>query len=187
MGVRGQEGVEVGDRQGAGLPVDVHPLVDHRWVAPAATVGPCQAIAVPMVVVRLIRKVVVTAAVFAIDERRGMRAGIVRGVATDLATDSEIDLESDTAIDPVIAPESDSGIDPVPSTGIRMLFVRNLRTTVQGPDDFGIGMIVTATAVAPGMNGASRPSAPDRATTMAVPSDWMQHRRPQRPHLRQMI
>ena len=197
----------MGDRQGAGLPVDVHPLVDQRWVAPAATVGPCQAIAVPMVVVRLIRKVVVTAAVFAIDERRGMRAGIVRGVAIDLAIDSEkdleSDLESDTAIDPVIAPESDSeidpvidlmiapesdsgidpaidlmiapesdsGIDPVPSTGIRMLFVRNLRTTVQGPDDFGIGMIVTATVAAPGMNGASRPSAPDRATTMAVPSD----------------
>ena len=103
----------MGDRQGAGLPVDVHPLVDQRWVAPAATVGPCQAIAVPMVVVRLIRKVVVTAAVFAIDERRGMRAGIVRGVAIDLAIDSENDLENDlesdlesgTAIDPVIAPE----------------------------------------------------------------------------------
>ena len=112
----------MGDRQGAGLPVDVHPLVDHRRVAPAATVGPCQAIAVPMVVVRLIRKVVVTAAVFAIDERRGMRAGIVRGVAIDLAIDSENDLESDlesgTAIDPVIAPESDTETGPVPWTGI---------------------------------------------------------------------
>ena len=128
-----------------------------------------------------------------------MRAGSVLGVEIDPVIDlmiaPESDSEIDPAIDPVIAlesdseiaPESDSGIDPVPSTGIRMLFVRNLRTTVQGPDDFGIGMIVTATVVAPGMNGASRPSAPDRATTMAVPSDRMQHRRPQRPHLRQMI
>ena len=164
----------MGDRQGAGLPVDVHPLVDQRWVAPAATVGPCQAIAVPMVVVRLIRKVVVTAAVFAIDERRGMRAGIVRGVAIDLAIDSEkdleSDLESDTAIDPVIAPESDSETGPVPLTGIKMRRVRSPRTTVQGPGVFRIGMIVMATADAPGMNGDSRPSAPEPATTMAVPS-----------------
>ena len=202
MVVRGQEGVEVGDRQGAGLPVDVHPLAAPRWGA-LATVVPCQAIVVPTAVVRLTPNLVEMAAVFATDERRGMRAGSVLGVEIDLVialeNDSEIDPaidpviapESDSEIDPVIdlmiAPESDSGIDPVPSTGIRMLFVRNLRTTVQGLDDFGIGMIVTATAVAPGMNGASRPSAPDRATTMAVPSDWMQHRRPLRPHLRQMI
>ena len=171
MGVRGQEGVEVGDRQGAGLPVDVHPLVDQRWVAPAATVDPCQAIAVPMVVVRLIRKVVVTAAVFAIDERRGMRAGIVRGVAIDLAIDSEKNLESDTAIDPVIAPESDTETGPVPLTGIKMRRVRSPRTTVQGPGVFRIGMIVMATADAPGMNGDSRPSAPEPATTMAVPRE----------------
>ena len=174
MVVRGQEGVEVDGRQEAGLPVDVHPLVAPRWGA-LATVVPCQAIVVPTAVVRLTPNLVEMAAVFATDERRGMRAGSVLGV------------EIDPVIDLMIAPESDSGIGPVPSTGIRMLFVRNLRTTVQGLDDFGIGMIVTATAVAPGMNGASRPSAPDRATTMAVPSDWMQHRRPQRPHLRQMI
>ena len=202
MVVRGQEGVEVDGRQEAGLPVDVHRLVAPRWGA-LATVVPCQAIVVPTAVVRLTPNLVEMAAVFATDERRGMRAGSVLGVEIDpvivLENDSEIDPaidpviapESDSEIDPVIdlmiAPESDSGIDPVPSTGIRMLFVRNLRTTVQGPDDFGIAMIVTATVVAPGMNGASRPSAPDRATTMAVPSDWMQHRRPQRPHLRQMI
>ena len=206
MVVRGQEGVEVDDHQEAGLPVDVHPLVAPRWGA-LATVVPCPAIVVPTAVVRLTPNLVEMAAVFATDERRGMRAGSVLGVEIDPVivlmiapeSDSEIDPaidpviapESDSEIDPVIdlmiAPESDSGIDPVPSTGIRMLFVRNLRTTVQGPDDFGIGMIVTATVVAPGMNGASRPSAPDRATTMAVPSDWMQHRRPQRPHLRQMI
>ena len=185
-------------RQEAGLPVDVHRLVAPRWGA-LATVVPCQAIVVPTAVVRLTPNLVEMAAVFATDERRGMRAGSVLGVEIDpvivLENDSEIDsviapesdLEIDPAIDLMIAPESDSGIGPVPSTGIRMLFVRNLRTTVQGLDDFGIGMIVTATAVAPGMNGASRPSAPDRATTMAVPSDWMQHRRPQRPHLRQMI
>ena len=198
MVVRGQEGVEVDGRQEAGLPVDVHRLVAPRWGA-LATVVPCQAIVVPTAVVRLTPNLVEMAAVFATDERRGMRAGSVLGVEIDpvivLENDSEIDsviapesdLEIDPAIDLMIAPESDSGIGPVPSTGIRMLFVRNLRTTVQGPDDFEIGMIVTATVVAPGMNGASRPSAPDRATTMAVPSDWMQHRRPQRPHLRQMI
>ena len=206
MVVRGQEGVEVDDHQEAGLPVDVHPLVAPRWGA-LATVVPCPAIVVPTAVVRLTPNLVEMAAVFATDERRGMRAGSVLGVEIDPVidpmiapeNDSEIDPaidpviapESDSEIDPaidlMIAPESDSGIDPVPSTGIRMLFVRNLRTTVQGPDDFEIGMIVTATVAAPGMNGASRPSAPDRATTMAVPSDWMQHRRPQRPHLRQMI
>ena len=206
MVVRGQEGVEVDDHQEAGLPVDVHPLVAPRWGA-LATVVPCPAIVVPTAVVRLTPNLVEMAAVFATDERRGMRAGSVLGVEIDPVivlmiapeSDSEIDPaidpviapESDSEIDPaidlMIAPESDSGIDPVPSTGIRMLFVRNLRTTVQGPDDFGIGMIVTATVAAPGMNGASRPSAPDRATTMAVPSDRMQHRRPQRPHLRQMI
>ena len=206
MVVRGQEGVEVDVHQEAGLPVDVHRLVAPRWGA-LATVVPCPAIVVPTAVVRLTPNLVEMAAVFATDERRGMRAGSVLGVEIDPVidpmiapeSDSEIDPaidpviapESDSEIDPVIdlmiAPESDSGIDPVPSTGIRMLFVRNLRTTVQGPDDFEIGMIVTATVAAPGMNGASRPSAPDRATTMAVPSDWMQHRRPQRPHLRQMI
>ena len=202
MVVRGQEGVEVDGRQEAGLPVDVHRLVAPRWGA-LATVVPCQAIVVPTAVVRLTPNLVEMAAVFATDERRGMRAGSVLGVEIDLVIALENDSEIDPAIDPVIAPESDSeidpaidlmiapesdsGIGPVPSTGIRMLFVRNLRTTVQGPDDFGIGMIVTAIVVAPGMNGASRPSAPDRATTMAVPSDWMQHRRPQRPHLQQMI
>ena len=190
MVVRGQEGVEVDDHQEAGLPVDVHPLVAPRWGA-LATVVPCPAIVVPTAVVRLTPNLVEMAAVFATDERRGMRAGSVLGVEIDPVidlmiapeSDSEIDPaidpviapESDSEIDPaidlMIAPESDSGIDPVPSTGIRMLFVRNLRTTVQGPDDFGIGMIVTATVAAPGMNGASRPSAPDRATTMAVPSD----------------
>ena len=166
MVVRGQEGLEVDGRQEAGLPVDVRRLVAPRWGA-LATVVPCPAIVVPTAVVRLTPNLVEMAAVFATDERRGMRAGSVLGVV--IAPES--DLEIDPAIDLMIAPESDSGIGPVPSTGIRMLFVRNLRTTVQGLDDFGIGMIVTATAVAPGMNGASRPSAPDRATTMAVPSD----------------
>ena len=202
MVVRGQEGVEVDDHQEAGLRVDVHPLAAPRWGA-LATVVPCPAIVVPTAVVRLTPNLVEMAAVFATDERRGMRAGSVLGVEIDpvivLENDSEIDPaidpaiapESDSEIDPaidlMIAPESDSGIDPVPSTGIRMLFVGNLRTTVQGPDDSVMGMIVTATVVAPVMSGASRPSAPDRVTTMAVPSDWMQHRKPQRPHLRQMI
>ena len=200
MVVRGQEGVEVDGRQEAGLPVDVHRLVAPRWGA-LATVVPCQAIVVPTSVVRLTPNLVEMAAVFATDERRGMRAGSVLGVEIDPVidpmiapeNDSEIDPaidpviapESDSEIDPVIdlmiAPESDSGIDPVPSTGIRMLFVRNLRTTVQGLDDFGIGMIVTATVVAPGMNGANRPSAPDPVSMRLVLSGRMQPRRLQRP------
>ena len=49
--------------------------------------------------------------------------------------------------------------------------VRSPRTTVQGPGVFRIGMIVMATADAPGMNGDSRPSAPEPATTMAVPRE----------------
>ena len=202
MVVRAQEGVEVDVHQEAGLLVDVHPLVAPRWGA-LATVGPCQAIVVPTAVVRLTPNLVERGAVFAIDERRGMRAGSVLGVEIDpvvvLENDSEIapvidpviapesDSEIDPAIDPMIVPESDLGIGPVPTTGIRMIFGPNLRTTVQGPDDFGIGMIVTATVVAPGMSGVSRPSAPDRASTMAVPNARMQYRRPQRPHLRQMI
>jgi hypothetical protein len=218
MVVRAQEGAEVDVHQEAGLLVDVHPLVAPRWGA-LATVGPCQAIVVPTAVVRLTPNLVEMAAVFAIDERRGMRAGSVLGVEIDpvvvLENDSEIDpvidpviapesdseidpavdpvtapesdSEIDPAIDPMIVPESDLGIGPVPTTGIRMIFGPNLRTTVQGPDDFGIGMIVTATVVAPGMSGVSLPSAPDRASTMAVPNVRMQYRRPQRPHLRQMI
>ena len=162
------------DHQEAGLPVDVHPLVAPRWGA-LATVGPCPAIVVPTAVVRLTPNLVEMAAVFATDERRGMRAGSVLGVEIDpvivLMIAPESDSEIDPAIDPVIAPESDTEIGPVPLTGIKMRRVRSPRTTVQGPGVFRIGMIVMATAAAPGMNGDSRPSAPEPATTMAVPRE----------------
>ena len=104
-------------------------------------------------------------------------------IALDIALENgpDIALENGPAIAPVtgsvIAPqidlESASVIAPVPSIGIR--------TTAQGPDGFAIGTIVTAIAVVPGMNGVSRPSAPVRATTRAVPLGRMQHRRLQRP------
>ena len=157
-------------RQEAGLPVDVHRLVAPRGGA-LATVVPCQAIVVPTAVVRLTPNRVEMAAVFATDERRGMRAGSVLGVEIDLVIALENDSEIDPAIDPVIAPESDTEIGPVPLTGIKMRRVRRPRTTVQGPGVFRIGMIVMATADAPGMNGDSRPSAPERATTLAVPRE----------------
>ncbi len=206
MAVRGQEGVGVADRQGAGRPVDGHPLAVPRWAGPG-TVGPCPAIAVPMAVVPPTPKLGVMAAVIAINAVQGMVAGSGRGMAIDpenaseidLAIDSEIAPQTDLAIDPEnaseidlaidseIAPESASEIAPVPSTESRTPLVRSLRTTAPAPDVFGTEMIVMAIGVAPGMNGVSRPSAPDRVTTIAVPSDRMQHRRPQRPHPQRMI
>ena len=109
--------------------------------------------------------------------------GSVSGLAIVLVIEREIDPE----IASVIGLKSASEIAPVPSTEIRTPFVQSLRTTVQVPDVFGTGMIVMANGVAPGMNGVSRPSAPDRVTTMAGPSGRMQHRRPQRPHPQRMI
>ena len=149
----------------------------------------------------------VMAAVTAKDVRHGMGAGTSREVVNDPA----IGLVGALVIDPVIAslsglvivsvieplidPESasviarksDSVIGPVPSTVIRTLPVRTLKTTAQGPAVFAIGMIVMAIAVAPGMSGANRPSGHVRVTTRVVPSVRMQSRRPQRPHPQQTI
>ena len=167
------------DRLGGDLPVAAHPLGVPRWGAPV-TVGPCPAIAVPMVVVRPMPKRGVTAAVIATDRARVMVAGTGRGRGIDPATGSLIALQIAPLIGPetalVIAPESASGIAPAPSTGIRM--------TVQGPHVFAIGTIDTVIAVAPGMNGVSRPSAPARATTRGVLYGRMQHRRLPRPRPR---
>ena len=168
MDVRGQVGrPEVDDRQGAGHPVLVHRLVALRWGAPV-TVGPCPVTAVPMAAVRPTPKPDVIAAVIATDAAHGMADGSGRGMAIDPVTGSEIAHQID--------PENASGIAPVPSTGIK--------TTAQGQHGFAIatiGMIDTATAVAPEMNGVSCPSVPVRVTTRAVPSGPMQHRRPQQP------
>ena len=185
------------DRQGAGPPVDVHPLAAPRWVAPE-TVDPCQATAVPMAVVLPMPKLGVMAAVIATDARRGMVAGSGLGVAIDpeivLEIGPEIDPATGSVINPQIvlesaseiAPESALEIAPVPLTEIRTPSVRSLRTIAQVPDVSGIGTIVMAIDVVPGMNGASPPSAPVRATTMVVPLDRMQLRRPQRPRLQRM-
>ena len=118
-----------------------------------------------------------------IDPVIGSRSGLVSVSVIAPLIDPVIELENVS----VIARKSGSATAPVPLTEIRTPPARALKTNVRGLDVFAIATIGSATAVAPGMNGASHPSAPDRATTKAVPSDWMQHRRPQLPHLRQMI
>ena len=152
----------------------------------------------------------VTVAGIANDARHGMEAGNSREVVIDpiiglvsaLVIDPIIGLVSALVIDPVIglvivsvieavidlenasviARKSGSAIAPVPSTEIRTPPVRTFKTTAQGLDVFAIETTATATAVAPGMNGANRPSAPDPGTTRAVLSARRQHRRLQRPH-----
>jgi len=204
MGVRGQEGVD--ERLGAGHPVDGHRLAVLRWIA-TAPVALCQAIAVPMAVARPMPNLIVMTAAFAIGARHGMAAGRARAVEIDpetaLVIAPQIDSESVQEIDPEIAPESDPEIDsesvqeiapesgleiaPVPSIEIRAPSDQTLRTIAQGPGVFVIEMIVTAIAVAPGMNGVNHPSAPDPVTRLAAPSAWMSHRRPQRPSPQLMI
>ena len=115
------------------------------------------------------------------------------GLVSALVIDPVIGLLSGlgivSVIEPVIEPEnalviarkSGSATVPVPSTEIRTLPVRALKTNAQGLDVFAIATIGTATAVAPGMSGANRPSAPDLALTRLVLSGRMQHRRLQRP------
>ena len=116
-----------------------------------------------------------------IDPVIGSRSGL--GIVSVI--DQVIDPENVSVIarksGSVIARKSGSAIVPVPSTEIRTLPVRALKTNAQGLDVFAIATIGTATAVAPGMSGANRPSAPDLALTRLVLSGRMQHRRLQRP------
>ena len=202
MAVRGQEGVGVLDHQEAGRPVDALPLAAPRWGA-RITVAPCPATAVPMAVVPPMPSLDVTVAGIANDARHGMEAGNSR----EAVIDPIIGLVSALVIDPVIglvivsvsalvidlenasviARKSGSAIAPVPSTEIRTPPVRTFKTTAQGLDVFAIATTATATAVAPGMNGANRPSAPDPGTTRAVLSARRQHRRLQRPHPQRTI
>jgi len=203
MAVRGQEAVGVLDRQEAGRPVDAHPLAAPRWGA-RITVAPCPATAVLMAVVPPMPSLGVTAAVIANDARHGMEAGSSReavidptiGLVSALVIDPVIGLLSGLGIVSVIEPEnalviarkSGSAIVPVPSSEIRTPPVRTLKTTAQGLDVFAIATHATATAVAPGMNGANRPSAPDPGTTRAVLlSARIQYRRLQRPHPQRTI
>ena len=204
MVVRGQEGVGVDDRQGAGPPVDVHPLAAPRWGDQIA-VAPCPVTVVSMVVVPPMPNLGVMAAVIANDALHGMESGTSREVAIDQA----IGLVSALVIDPVIgsrsglvsvsviaplidpvielenvsviARKSGSATAPVPLTEIRTPPARALKTNAQGLDVFAIATIGSATAVAPGMNGANRPSAPDPVSMRLVLSGRMQPRRLQRP------
>ncbi len=192
MAARGQGAVD--DRQGGA----------RRWAVPAM-VAPCPATAVPTAVVPPMPSLGVMAAVIANDALHGMESGISREVVTGPVTalvsvpviDPVIGSRSGLGIVSVIAPlidpvielenvsviarKSGSGTVPVPSTEIRTHPVRALKTNAQGLDVFAIATIGTPTAVAPGMSGANRPSAPDLALTRLVLSGRMQHRRLKRP------
>ena len=192
MAVRGL--VAVDDLQGGA----------RRWAVPAM-VAPCLATAVPTAVVPPMPNLDVMAAVIANDALHGMESGTSPEVAIDpaiglvsaLVIDPVIDSSSGLGsvsviaplIDPVIelenvsviARKSGSATAPVPSTEIRTPPARALQTNAQGLAVFAIATIGSATAVAPGMNGANRPSAPDPASTRLVLSGRMQPRRLQRP------
>jgi hypothetical protein len=112
-----------------------------------------------------------------IDPVIGSRSGLGIVLVIDQVIDPVIELENVS----VIARKSGSATVPVPSTEIRTHPVRALKTNAQGLDVFAIATIGTPTAVAPGMSGANRPSAPDLALTRLVLSGRMQHRRLQRP------
>ena len=204
MAVRGQGEVGAVDHQEEGRRVDEHPLAAPRW-GDLIAVAPCPATVVSMVVVPPTPNQGVMAAVIANDALHGMESGTSREVAIDPA----IGLVSALVIDPVIgsrsglvsvsviaplidpvielenvsviARKSGSATAPVPSTEIRTPPARALKTNAQGLDVFAIATIGSATAVAPGMNGANRPSAPDPASTRLVLSGRMQPRRLQRP------
>ena len=210
MDVRGQGEVGAVDHQEEGRRVDEHPLAAPQWGDQIA-VAPCPVTVVLMVVVPPMPNLGVMAAVIANDALHGMESGTSREVAIDPA----IGLVSALVIDPVIGSRSGLGsvsviaplIDPVielenvsviarksvsatapvPSTEIRTLPARALKTNAQGLDVFAIATIVMATAGVQAMNDANRPSGLDPATTRAVPSARIQHRRPQRPHPRRTI
>ena len=204
MAVRGQGEVGAVDHQEEGRRVDEHPLAAPRWGDQIA-VAPCPVTVVSMVVVPPMPNLGVMAAVIANDALHGMESGTSREVAIDPA----IGLVSALVIDPVIgsrsglgsvsviaplidpvielenvsviARKSGSATAPVPLTEIRTPPARALKTNAQGLDVFAIATIGSATAVAPGMNGANRPSAPDPASMRLVLSGRMQPRRLQRP------
>ena len=121
--------------------------------------------------------------------------GLVSALVIDPVIGSLSGLVIVSVIEPVIDPEnasviarkSGSGTVPVPSTEIRTHPVRALKTNAQGLDVFAIATIGSVTAVAPGMNGANRLSAPDPGTTRVVLSARMPYRRLQRPHPQRTI
>ena len=174
--------------------VDDRRDVARRWGGPA-TVAPCPATVVLTAVVPPMPSLGVMAAVIANDALHGMESGTSREVVIDPVIGSRSGLGSVSVIAPLIDPEnvlviarkSGSATAPVPSTEIRTPPARALQTNAQGLDVFAIATIGSATAVAPGMNGANRPSAPDLASMRLVLSGRMQHRRLQRPHRQRTI
>ena len=112
-----------------------------------------------------------------IDPVIGSRSGLGSVSVIAPLIDPVIELENVS----VIARKTGSATAPVPSTQIRTPPARALKTNAQGVDVFAIATIGLATAVAPGMNGANRPSAPDPASTRLVLSGRMQPQRLQRP------
>ena len=180
MAVRGL--VAVDDRQGGA----------RRWAVPAM-VAPCLATAVLTAVVLPMPNLGVMAAVIANDALHGMESGTSREVAIDPVIGSRSGLVSVSVIAPLIDPvielenvsviarKSGSATAPVPLTEIRTPPARAIKTNAQGLDVFAIATIGSATAVAPGMNGANRPSAPDPVSMRLVLSGRMQPRRLQRP------
>ena len=112
-----------------------------------------------------------------IDPVIGSRSGLVSVSVIAPLIDPVIELENVS----VIARKSGSATAPVPLTEIRTPPARPLKTNAQGLDVFAIATIGSATAVAPGMNGANRPSAPDPVSMRLVLSGRMQPRRLQRP------
>ena len=204
MAVRGQGEEGAVDHQEAGRRVDAHPLAAPRLGA-RITVAPCPATAVPTAVVLPMPNLGVMAAVIANDALHGMESGTSRevviepvvGLVSALVIDPVIGSRSGLVsvsviaplIDPVIelenvsviARKSGSATAPVPLTEIRTPPARALKTNAQGLAVFAIATIGSATAVAPGMNGANRPSAPDPVSMRLVLSGRMQPRRLQRP------
>ena len=172
----------------------------RQWGDPV-TLAPCPATAVPTAVVPPMPNLGVMAAVIANDALHGMESGTSRevviapviGLVSALVIDpvigSRSGLGSVSVIAPLIDPEnvsviarkSGSATAPVPLTEIRTPPARPLKTNAQGLDVFAIATIGSATAVAPGMNGANRPSAPDPASMRLVLSGRKQPRRLQRP------
>ena len=192
MAARGQGEVRAVDRQDEGRRVDEHPLAAPRW-GDLIAVAPCPVTVVSMVVVPPMPNLGVMAAVIANDALHGMESGTSREVAIDPVIGSRSGLGSVSVIAPLIDPvielenvsviarKSGSATAPVPSTEIRTPPARALKTNVRGLDVFAIATIGSATAVAPGMNGANRPSAPDPVSMRLVLSGRMQPRRLQRP------
>ena len=210
MAARGQGEVGAVDHQEEGRRVDEHPLAAPRW-GDQIVVAPCPVTVVSMVVVPPMPNLGVMAAVIANDALHGMESGTSREVVTGpvtalvsvpvidpvigsrsglgivLVIDQVIDLVIELENVSVIARKSGSATAPVPSIEIRTPPARALKTNAQGLDVFAIATIGSVTAVAPGMNGANRPSAPDPVSMRLVLSGRMQPRRLQRPPRQRMI